>query len=97
MFENRIISEQDLILGRLRMADDWVAGQAAVADHQLLENNQVDTFSFLAPCPDTIQTSTYSWRITRLPPFFYSAHNPLCHKSRSESILLYQCNAHATV
>ena len=44
MFENRIISEQDLILGRLRMADDWVAGQAAVADHQLLENNQVATF-----------------------------------------------------
>ena len=72
MFENRIISEQDLIEGRLRMADDWVAGQAAVADHQLLENNQVATF-------------------------FYSAHNPLCHKSRSESILLYQCNAHATV
>ena len=34
----RIISEQDLIEGRLRMADDWVAGQA---DHQLLENNQV--------------------------------------------------------
>ena len=34
----QIISEQDLIKGRLRMADDWVAGQA---DHQLLENNQV--------------------------------------------------------
>ena len=49
MFENRIISEQDLIEGRLRMADDWVAGQAAVADHQLLENNQVATFFLLIP------------------------------------------------